>query len=162
MKRLLIAATVLAATLSGQASAADVGVSVSIGQPGFYGRIDIGDYPRPALIYPQPLMIEAVPYDRPPVYLRVPPGHAKQWGKYCRKYGACGERVYFVRDDWYRHEYVPRYRERHGGYRDGDRHHHEGRDRHHDRHDRHEGRGHDHDGDRGHGRGQGHGRGRDD
>lgn len=159
MKRLLIAAPLLAATLCGQAFAADVGVSVNIGQPGFYGRIDIGDYPRPALIYPQPVMIEPVPYGRPPVYLRVPPGQAKHWSKYCYKYGACGERVYFVRDDWYRREYVPRYRERHGEFRDGDRHY-DGRERHHDRHERHhEGRGRDHDGERGHGHGHGHGRG---
>ena len=32
------------------ASAADVGVSVTVGQPGFYGRIDIGDFPRPRWI----------------------------------------------------------------------------------------------------------------
>lgn len=153
MKRLSIAAALLAATLAGQATAADVGVSVSIGQPGFYGRIDIGDYPRPALIYPQPLMIESVPYGRPPIYLRVPPGHSKHWKKYCHQYGACGERVYFVRDDWYRREYVPIYRERHGGdFRDGDRYY-DGRERHH------EGRDRDHD--RGHGHGHGHGRGRD-
>lgn len=156
MKRLLIAAPLLAAALSGQVYAADVGVSVTVGQPGFYGRIDIGDYPRPALIYPQPLMIEPVPVGRPPLYLRVPPGHAKNWGKYCYRYGACGERVYFVRDDWYRREYVPRYRERHGDFRDGG-------DRYYERREhRHEGRDRgDYDGDRGHGHGHGHGRGRD-
>jgi hypothetical protein len=51
---------------------------------------------------------------RPPIYLRVPPGHAKHWSKHCHEYNACGERVYFVQDDWYQHEYVPRYQERHG------------------------------------------------
>lgn len=157
MKRLLIAAPLLAATLCSQAYAADVGVSVSIGQPGFYGQIDIGDFPRPALLYPQPVMIQPVPYGRPPVYLRVPPGHAKHWSKHCYQYGACGERVYFVRDDWYRREYVPRYRERHGDgdFRGGDRFY-EGRDRGGD-HDRDHDRGHGH----GHG-GHGHGHGRGD
>ncbi len=122
MNRFLLAAAIAATTFSSTTGATDVGVSVSIGQPGFYGRIDIGGYPPPALIYREPVMIQAVPYGRPPLYLRVPPGHAKKWHKYCHRYHACGERVYFVRDDWYEREYAPRYRERHYGHRDHDRH----------------------------------------
>ena len=119
MKRFLIAAAVAAATVATPALAADVGVSVSIGQPGFYGQIDIGDYyPPPQVIYRQPIVIERVPMSRPPVYLRVPPGHAKHWSKNCHKYNACGERVYFVKDDWYNREYVPRYQEQHRDRRD--------------------------------------------
>lgn len=110
MKRLLLAAALGAAALSAPASAQ---VSISIGQPGFYGRLDIGGFPAPALLFPQPVMIQRVPVGRPPLYLRVPPGHAKHWGKYCGRYRACGERVYFVRDDWYTNEYAPRYREQH-------------------------------------------------
>lgn len=113
MKRFLIAAAFAVTTISTPALAADVGVSVSIGQPGFYGRLDIGDYPQPQVIYRQPMMVERVPMDRPPVYLRVPPGHAKHWSKHCREYNACGERVFFVQDKWYNHEYVPRYQEQH-------------------------------------------------
>lgn len=113
MKRFLIAVALAAATVTTPALAADVGVSVSIGQPGFYGRLDIGDYPPPQVIYRQPIVIERVPMSRPPIYLRVPPGHAKHWSKHCRKYNACGERVYFVQDDWYNREYVPRYRKQH-------------------------------------------------
>lgn len=115
MKRFLLAASLGLAALSAPALAADLGVSVSIGQPGFYGRLDIGGFPQPALLYPQPVMIQTVPVGRPPLYLRVPPGHAKNWGRYCGRYNACGERVYFVRDDWYSREYAPRYREMHGG-----------------------------------------------
>ena len=113
MKRLLFAATLTVATLS--AHAADVGVSVSIGQPGFYGQINIGGYPPPHLIYPEPMVIERGMAPRPPIYLRVPPGHAKHWSKHCREYNACGERVYFVQDSWYQNEYVPRYQEQHHG-----------------------------------------------
>ena len=112
MRLFLIALLLAAATAP--ARAADVGVSVSIGQPGFYGRLDIGDYPPPLLIYQQPRMVRRVPESRPPVYLRVPPGHARDWRRYCGRYDACGERVYFVRDNWYQREYVPRYRDRHG------------------------------------------------
>ena len=113
MKRFLIAAAV-AATITTPALAADVGVSISIGQPGFYGQIDIGDYPQPRVIYRQPMIIEReVRMDRPPMYLRVPPGHRKHWSKHCGEYNACGERVYFVQDNWYNREYVPRYQEQH-------------------------------------------------
>lgn len=119
MKRLLTVA--IAAAIAIPALAADVGVSVSIGQPGFYGRLDIGGYPPPQLIYREPIVIERVPVDRPPVYLRVPPGHAKKWRKHCHEYNACGERVYFVRDNWYKREYVPRYQKQHGDRRDDGR-----------------------------------------
>ncbi|GAA5162656.1 hypothetical protein [Viridibacterium curvum] len=96
--------------------AADVGVSVRIGQPGFYGRIDIGGAPPPVLIMPEPLIIRRPPPNvrYAPIYLRVPPGHEKHWDKHCRRYNACGRPVYFVRDDWYEDTYVPHYRERHG------------------------------------------------
>lgn len=120
MKRFLFAAA-LAAAATAPAFAADVAVSLSVGQPGFYGQLDIGDYPQPQVIYRRPILIERVEVERPPVYLRVPPGHAKNWRKHCGSYNACGERVYFVRDNWYQREYIPRYRERHGDYRDGRR-----------------------------------------
>lgn len=156
MKRFLLAAAAIAASLGAPAHATDVGVSVTIGQPGFYGRLDIGGFPAPALLYPQPVMIHRVPVGRPPLYLRVPPGHAKHWGKYCHRYGACGERVYFVRDEWYEREYVPRYQERHGHHHGHDRG--DYRDDRRDFNDRHDGgreRGH------GGGHGKGHGRGHD-
>ena len=118
MKRFLIAAALAAATITTPALAADVGMSLSIGQPGFYGQIDIGDYPRPEVIYSRPMMVERVDIDRPPIYLRVPPGHAKNWRKHCGQYNACGERVMFVKDNWYQREYVPRYHEQHREHRD--------------------------------------------
>jgi hypothetical protein len=132
MKRFLIAAAVAAATFTTPALAADVGVSVSIGQPGFYGRIDIGDYPYPPprVIYRQPRVVErVVVIEREPVYMRVPPGHAKNWGKHCQKYNACGERVYFVQDSWYQREYVPHYQEYHRDHRDDYRDEYRGNDR---------------------------------
>ena len=119
MKRFLFAAVLAAA--SAPVLAADVGVSISVGQPGFYGRIDIGGYPQPQVIYSQPVLVERVPAYRPPIYLRVPPGYAKHWDKHCHEYHACGERVFFVRDDWYHHEYVPRYQEKHRGHGDDHR-----------------------------------------
>jgi len=98
-----------------QARAADVNVSVSVGQPGFYGRIDIGAFPPPVLVYPEPVVVQPVPVGvvRAPLYLHVPPGHAKNWRKHCKKYDACGYPVYFVQDRWYNEVYVPAYREKH-------------------------------------------------
>ena len=113
---IVLAATSAAGTLP--VLAAEVGVSVSIGQPGFYGHVDIGGYPRPQLIYRQPVLVERVPVARPPIYLNVPPGQAKHWRRYCGAYGACGERVYFVRNNWYEREYVPRYQAYHNDRRD--------------------------------------------
>src|SRR5438132_5406121 len=135
MRRLLLAAALAAATLP--ALAADVGVSVRIGDPNFYGRIDVGDAPRPYLLYPEPVVIQrpSTVVVHEPVYLRVPPGHAKHWEKHCYRYQACGQPVYFVQDRWYNDVYVPHYREHHGQW------------------DHHE-RGHDGDHDRDHGRGR--------
>ena len=112
----LVAAT-SAAFATAPALAADVGVSVSVGQPGFYGRIDIGNFPQPQVIYSKPVVIRPVPVAvvPQPIYLRVPPGHAKNWRKHCHKYDACNQPVYFVQDDWYNNVYVPRYREEHEG-----------------------------------------------
>lgn len=129
------------------AQAADVGVSVSVNQPGFYGRVDIGQTP-PPVIYQQPVIIAPGPVavQQRPIYLRVPPGHEKHWDKHCARYRACGQPVYFVRT-------VPAppppprpHYDRHDDRR-GDSHGH-GHDHDHDRHD-------------GHGPGRGHGRGHD-
>ena len=109
-RRLLFAfAACIAAPLSLPATAADVGVSVNIGQPGFYGRIDIGSFPPPPVIYAQPVLIAPAPVAivQGPIYLRVPPGHAKDWAKHCRRYNACGQRTYFVEEDWYHTVYAP-------------------------------------------------------
>jgi hypothetical protein len=117
MKRLLSAFALTATVTTFSAVAANIGLSVQVGEPGFYGRIDIGGAPPPQVIYPQPVVIHAPPVEleREPVYLHVPPEHAKHWSRYCRLYNACGEPVYFVQDTWYRDEYVPHYREHYAG-----------------------------------------------
>jgi len=121
--------------------AADVGVSISVGQPGFYGQIDIGNVPQPPVVYAQPVVITPSPeyVSAQPIYLHVPPGHEKHWSKHCGEYHACGRPVYFVRDDWYNNEYVPHYK--HGG---GD-------------HGGDSGHGHGHHKDKDHDHGKGHG-----
>lgn len=101
----------IALALASAAASAQVGVSVSVNQPGVYGRIDIGSLPPalppPVVIYPQPVVIAPTPVavHQRPIYLHVPPGYEKHWDKHCARYGACGQPVYFVRDDWYRSHY---------------------------------------------------------
>ena len=142
MKRFLFAVATMIAIGSIPAFATDVGLSISIGQPGFYGRIDIGNAPQPEFINPQPVVIQTVPMGRTvqPIYLLVPPDHQKNWNKHCGKYNACGQPVYFVKDQWYNNVYVPHYKKNGKKRDDGrgkgndsrgkgrDREHHKGRD----------------------------------
>lgn len=113
-KSLILAASLLA--VASTAMATDVGVSISVGEPGFYGRLDIGNFPQPQVVNVQPVIVQRpVRYvEQAPIYLRVPPGHAKHWSKHCAEYNACNQRVYFVKDEWYANEYAPRYNEQHG------------------------------------------------
>jgi hypothetical protein len=126
MKRIWMAIVLTMASIPAFAGPhTDVGVSVNIGQPGFYGRIDVGNMPPPpvAVIYPQPVVVVPGPVvvERRPIYLRVPPGHQKNWRRYCGQYAACGQPVYFVRDDYYQaHYYKKPKKHRHHHHR-GDR-----------------------------------------
>lgn len=139
MKKALPVLTLAALAATGFAAqaATSVGISISVMQPGVYGRIDLGDAAPPP-VYGPPVVYRPVPVavHRRPIYLYVPPGHQKNWGKYCGRYAACDQPVYFVTEAWVRE----RYDERGPGPDD---------------------RGHDHDHDRGRGHGRGHGHGHD-
>jgi len=114
MKKIL--AFALMAGLAG-AAVAQTSISIGINQPGVYGRVNIGGVPPPALILPQPVVIQQQRYveQRAPVYLYVPPAHQQNWRTYCGRYSACGQPVYFVRDDWVRE----RYEHEHPGWNNG-------------------------------------------
>ena len=128
LKRSLVLASLAIAALP--ALAADIGVSVSVSQPGVYGRVDIGRFPQPAVMVQQPVLIAQprVVVQQPvqPVYLWVPPGHQKNWGKHCGRYQACGVPVYFVQDDWY-HQHVMADQQHHGKEKHGGKHHGKGK-----------------------------------
>ena len=118
MKSLILGVALCAAAFP---ALAQTNVSISVGQPGFYGQVMLGDFaPRPVLYAPQPVIIAPRPhYAAAPIYLRVPPGHRHNWRRFCGRYDACGRPVLFVRDDWYTNTYVPRYRDYHHGPRHG-------------------------------------------
>lgn len=91
----------------------NVGVSVSVAQPGVYGRIDIGNVAPPPVVYAQPVIIEQparVVMHQQPLYLYVPPGHEKHWSKHCARYNACGQPVYFVKESWVHERYQEQHR----------------------------------------------------
>ena len=183
MKKMLIGAVLFAA--AAVPAVAQTHVSINIGDPGFFGMIDNRGYAAPRVYVRRPVVIERVRYYQDPIYLRVPPRHRHNWGRYCHRYDACGVPVLFVRDDWYRDTYAPRFRHsyrdgyRDHGYRDRPRHverqviyrdrpqpvvvqhvvYRDGPGRHHGR-DEHRGRGHGKVHDKG-GHGRGHGRHKD-
>lgn len=92
------AAALMALSASPQAQAAQVGVQVSVHEPGFHGRIVIGDQPPPPVVYRQPVIVQQSPVAvvQQPIYLSVPPTHYQHWAHHCGYWRACGQPVYFV------------------------------------------------------------------
>ena len=108
----------------------NVDISIGINQPGVYGRINIGGSPQPLLVYPEPVIIvqQPVAVQRQPIYLYVPVVQQRDWRRYCGRYSACGQPVYFVEERWVRE----RYDEEHGQHDNGL---HRGREKHGNPHD---------------------------
>jgi hypothetical protein len=120
---------------AGVSRAGDLDIHVILsGQvaPGVYGQLQLGNDPPPPVVYAHPMLIEPQSSPLPPVYLHVPPGHAKNWHKYCHEYHACNRPVYFVRSA----EYAPGYDHRdHGHDHDHDKGHERDHDQGHEKHD---------------------------
>ena len=117
MKNTLRAAVLLSlsyAALAPIAHAGDLDVGITIrGEiaPGVYGRVNLGaGAPPPPVVYASPMVIEPAPTEVnvAPLYLHVPPEHARDWRHHCHEYQACNRPVYFVRS----REYDPDYRRR--------------------------------------------------
>jgi hypothetical protein len=95
-------------------------INLSIGgeiSPGVYGQVQFGNAPPPPVFYSQPKIIVRQPSaeELEPIYMHVPPGHAKNWARYCSRYDACNRPVYFVKSQ----EYEPGYRKhKNEGHRD--------------------------------------------
>lgn len=121
MKKYLAFALAACTFATGALAQTNVGVSIGINQPGVYGRIDIGAFPQPRIVYPQPIVILQTPtaVHQQPVYLYVPPGHQKNWRKHCGRYNACGQPVYFVQEDWVRERYEERHQHGDNGHGKG-------------------------------------------
>jgi len=104
--------------------------------PGVYGQVVLGNRPPPPVLYQQPMVVQPVMGAPPgePLYLHVPPGHAKHWRKHCHEYHACDRPVYFVRSAEYEPGFDRERWEREHGHGHGHEHGHHGDDR--DDHDR--------------------------
>ncbi len=92
MKKLLAALALTSAACAAPAFAADVGLSISLGEPGFYGQIDVGSADRPRLINSRPVVVQNRYRNLAPVYLRVPVAQQRNWKRYCDRYSACMRR----------------------------------------------------------------------
>lgn len=97
-----------------------VNISIGVGGevlPGVYGSVNIDNDRYPSLVYAEPLIVSRPSRILSPVYLHVPPGHLKKWGRYCGRYDACSRPVYFAKSrDYY--DFSPRYIEQRYIYRD--------------------------------------------
>ena len=165
MKKLHLAAAAFVALAAGAAQAqVSVGACVNINVPGVYGRVDIGApapgvaFVAPPVVYAQPVVIAPAPVavQRSPIYLYVPDWQQRDWRHHCAAYGACGQPVYFVRENWVRDRYVHAHPNDHR-YDHWDGEHDNGRHGHGRGHDRDDGD----DGERDHVNGRGHGHGHD-
>lgn len=100
---------ILAISVCAAQSAMAANVSISINQPGVYGRVDIGQpVPQLAWVNPQPVVVTQPPrgWQRQPIYLYVPPAHSSNWARYCGRYNACAQPVVFVQDRWVKDRYA--------------------------------------------------------
>jgi hypothetical protein len=115
---LQFAVAALLALAGGAAQAqVSVGASLNINVPGVYGRVDIGRpqvgvaFVAPPVVYEQPMIIAPSPVaiHQRPIYLYVPEAHQHDWAHHCAAYGACGQPVFFVREQWVHDRYVQHY-----------------------------------------------------
>lgn len=86
----------------GSASAADA-------DPGIFGPIDTGRFPKPKVINRKPIVIDraAQHWFARPIYLHVPPGDEFHWNAHCHTYNACAVPVHFVTESWFVNTYLP-------------------------------------------------------
>ena len=137
-KHLLLLAGLLTLQIAPSALASDLDLNVILSgevRPGVYGQVQIGNAPRPVVVYERPRVIvvdKRYEHDEP-VYLHVPPGHAKNWSRHCRDYHACERRVYFVKSQEYEPVYIREHRHDHDD-DDHDDHGHKHKHKHHGKH----------------------------
>ena len=112
MRLILLSVALLVGTGASHAGGLDIHVLLS-GEvaPGLYGQVNIGNERPPPVVYAQPMLIEPQYAPPPPIYLHVPPDHAKNWRKHCHEYNACNRPVYFVRSREYDPEYQRHYQD---------------------------------------------------
>jgi len=141
-KHLFFLIGLLTLPLASSALARDLDLNVILSgevTPGVYGQVQIGNAPRPVVVYERPrvVVVDRRYEHEEPVYLHVPPDHARHWDRHCRDYHACERRVYFVRSREYEPNYVyvhdhepppPHHHDHDHGHGHGPKHHDDHRD----------------------------------
>ena len=107
VQSILIASALAAAATCAEAQNVSVNAVIT-GEvvPGVYGQVVLGNRAPPPVVYQQPMIVQPAPVvvgapPPQPIYLHVPPGHAKNWRKHCHEYHACDRPVYFVKSAEY-------------------------------------------------------------
>jgi hypothetical protein len=138
--------------LCGAGAQAQTYMNMTVGgqfAPGVFGQVSIGSAPPPPVINLQPIVVGRPIAGAPVVYMHVPEPEQRDWRHACKRYGACGRPVHFVRVEdsnrWWEPHDAPQYErrdDRRDERRDDRRGRNEGRDDREYRHDngRHQGR----------------------
>jgi len=99
-RQTLATAAIALAALCGSNAQAQTYMNMTVGgqfSPGVFGQISIGSAPPPPVINPQPIIIGRPIVGAPVVYMHVPDDEQRDWRHACRRYGACGRPVHFIR-----------------------------------------------------------------
>lgn len=75
-----------------------------------YGQLDVSAFKSPAVANTRPVFghePQSGQSPKAPAYLHVIPGHESKWSATCRLYQACEVPVYFVKEAWFVHVYLP-------------------------------------------------------
>lgn len=97
----LFAVVAITASMA-SAAQAQAYINIDVGGafvPGVYGQISIGNNVPPPLMDAQPVVVGRPNYGAAPIYLHVSIDEYRDWGRYCSRYRACNQPVYFIRVD---------------------------------------------------------------
>jgi len=97
----LIVVVAITASMAGAAQA-QAYINIDVGGafvPGVYGQISIGNNVPPPVMDYQPTVVGQPIYGAAPIYLHVSIDEYRDWGRYCGRYRACNQPVYFIRVD---------------------------------------------------------------
>ena len=118
-KRALATIILAASGFWGSSAFAQSYMNVTVGgqfSPGVFGQISIGSAPPPPVVNVQPVIVGRPIVGAPVVYMHVPEDERRDWRHACRRYGACGRPVQFVRVEdnnrWWEHREEMRHEQR--------------------------------------------------
>ena len=108
--RTLATAILAVSGFIGSSAFAQSYMNVTVGgqfSPGVFGQISIGSAPPPPVVNVQPVIVGRPVAGAPVIYMHVPEEERRDWRHACKRYGACGRPVQFIRVEdnnrWWEH-----------------------------------------------------------